>query len=238
MIGGADIPQPACIEDVWDRAWRFAEANEPVFADVQRAERLDSSQVTASDFLREYAWAVLGARRRYEVLARRWPAIEEAFCYWDVGRVVEESASVRAVALRALNSPRKVDGVLEVARWLDKGSWTTIRAEFLRLVTTDLQGNALVTGDLLKWLDQLPWVGRTLAAYIAKNLGVGGIKDDVWMLRLAGWLDYSANTAGVCRMASDMQIHSGQKINIIDTVLWNWARHQTWLPHAVTNEKL
>ena len=34
----------------------------------------------------------------------------------------------------------------------------------------DRQWNYIVTDELLKWLDQLPWIGPILAAYIAKNL--------------------------------------------------------------------
>ena len=229
MIGSAGIRQPARIEDVWDRAWQFAQADERISADVMRAQRLDFGQVTASDFLRECAWAIFGARRRYEVLQKRWPGIERGFCYWNVRRIVEQSDSVRAEVLGVLNSPRRVDAVLEIAKWLNERTWPTIHAELLSLVRVDQQGNSVATDDLLDWLDRLPWIGRTLAAYIAKDLGIGSIKDDLWMLRLAGRLGYPANTAGVWRMAFDIQVLSEQKINVIDTVLWNWAKNQKWL---------
>jgi hypothetical protein len=226
MIAGGDVPRSTCIREVWNKAWRFAENDERVSADVYRAQRLNPSQVTASDFLRQCAWAIFGARRRYEVLEKRWSAIERAFYYWNVRKVVEQSDSVRAQVLGVLNSPRKVDAVLEIAKWLTERTWPTIRAEFLSLVRVDQQGNPVATDDLLEWFDQLPWVGQTLAAYIAKDLGIGSIKDDLWMRRLAGWLGYSANTAGVWRMALDIQVLSEQKINVIDTVLWNWAKNQ------------
>lgn len=232
MITGRDISRPACIEDVWDRAWRFAEANERVSADVLRTQRLNPSEVTVSDFLRQCAWAIFGARRRYEVLEKRWPAIERAFCYWNVRKVVEQSDLVRIEVLRVLNSPRKVDAVLEIAEWLAERTWPAVHAEFLSLAGIDQQGNLVATNDLLEWFDQLPWIGHTLAAYIAKDLGIGSIKDDLWMRRLAGWLGYSPDTAGVWKMALDIQVLSEQKINVIDTVLWNWAKNQKWLVHT------
>jgi hypothetical protein len=163
------------------------------------------------------------------VLKSRWPAIERAFFYWDVSKVMTQSDSVKAQVLQVLNSPRKVDGVLEITRWLYKRGWSTVHAEFLGLAAKDKRGSPMVTDDLLKWLDQLPWIGRTLAAYIAKDLGVSSIKDDVRMRRLAGWLGYSHDANGVWKMALDMQILSNEKINVIDTVLWNWARTQQWL---------
>jgi len=229
MITGEDLPKPISLEYVWQTAWGSAEANDRVSTDVRIARGLNSSQVTDSDFLCQCAWAIFGARRPYEVLKSRWPAMERAFLCWDVGQVVEQSDSVKTQALQVLNSPRKVDGVLKIAKWLNRQGWPAIRAKFLCLTKVDRQGNPLVTEDLLKWLDQLPWVGQTLAAYIAKNLGVGSIKDDVWMCRLAGWLDYSPDTTGVWKMALDIQVISNERINVIDTVLWNWARTQQWL---------
>ena len=107
-----------------------------------------------------------------------------------------------------------------------------MRAKFLNLVNLDDHGNPVLTNELLEWLDRLPWVGRSLAAYIAKDLGVSSIKDDVWMRRLAGWLGYSPDTTGVWKMALDIQALTNEKINVIDTALWNWARTQQWLAQS------
>ena len=229
MIGGGNSPKTTNIKEVWQAAWRFTETDERVSADLRIAQRLNPSQVTDSDFLRQCAWAIFGARRPYEVLKIRWAAIEKAFFYWDVSQIVAQSDSAKAQVLRILNSPRKVDGVLNIAKWLNSQGWPIVHTKFLSLLHVDEHSNYIVTNDLLKWLDQLPWIGRTLAAYIAKDLGVSSIKDDVWMRRLAGWLGYIPDTSGVWEMALDMQVLSNEKINVIDTVLWNWARTQQWL---------
>jgi hypothetical protein len=232
MIAGENPPQPTSIEDVWQTAWRFAEADDRVIADLRIPRRLNPSQVTDSNFLRQCSWAIFGARRPYEVLKSRWPAMEKAFFYWDVSQVVEKSDLVKAQVLRILNSPRKVDGVLNIAKWLNRQGWPVVRAKLLDLINVYEHGNPVITNDLLKWLDQLPWIGRTLAAYIAKDLGVSSIKDDVRMRRLAGWLGYSGDATGVWKMALDMQVLSNEKINVIDTVLWNWVRTQQWLAQS------
>ena len=150
-----------------------------------------------------------------------------------MGQVVVQSDSVKAQFLRVLNSPKKVDGVIKIAKWLDRQGWPTIHTKLLSLVKVDERENPIVTEDLLKWFDQLPWVGPTLAAYIVKDLGVGSIKDDVWMRRLARWLGYSPDTTGVWKMALDIQVISNERINVIDTVLWNWARTQQWLAQSL-----
>ena len=228
MAADNDRTKHTSIEHVWQTALRFAETDSEVLSDLEKARRLNPSQVTDSDFLRQCAWSILGARRRNEILKSRWLAIEKAFFYWDVSKIVAQSASVQAEVLRVLNSPRKVKGILDIAELLNR-QWPRMRREFLDRINLDEHGNPVVTDDLLKWLDQLPWVGRTLAAYIAKDLGVSSIKDDVWMRRLAMWLGYSPDAAGVWKMALDMQLLSNEKINVIDTVLWNWARRQQWL---------
>lgn len=229
MLTGKNQQISKSLENVWQTAWRFTQADVQISADVRIARELNPSHISDSDFLRQCAWAIFGARRPYEVLKSRWPALERAFYHWEVSRVVAESDSVKFQVLKILNSPRKVEGILKIAKWLDKNGWTTIHTQFLDFIKVDEQGNPVISEDLLKWFDQLPWIGQTLAAYIAKDLGVGSIKDDIWMRRLAGWLGYTRDKIGVWKMALDVQVLNNEKINVIDTVLWNWARTQQWL---------
>jgi hypothetical protein len=229
MLDKNNITPPKTLEDIWERAWEFAKADQRITVDVEKARLTDPFRVTNSDFLRQCAWAIFGARRKYEVLEKRWPSIQEAFYHWDVPKVVINASLIKTQVIRILNTPRKVEGVLEIARWLDFRGWPAVHADLLNFIRIDEHGFLGVTDGLLEWLDQLPWIGRTLAAYIAKDLGFDSIKDDEWMRRLALWLGYSPNEIGVRQMALDMQTLNGERINVIDTVLWNWARTQEWL---------
>jgi len=222
-------PSKITIKNIWDWAWSFAMADPRIANDVKTAEQLDPSQVTESDFFRQCAWAIFGAGLKYDVLIKLWPAIQKAFFYWDVKQVVAQSDSVKTQVLQIFNNHKKVNSVLDIAKWLDKQGWPHVKTEFLSLIKVDQQGNIMVTDKLLEWLDQRPGIGKTLAAYVAKDIGVQSIKDDKWMRRLAGWLGYSPDAMGVLKMALDMQSLSKKKINVIDTVLWNWARNQQWL---------
>lgn len=234
MICGKACTKVTNLEDAWEKALKFVKSDKRVSVDVQTARALNPSQMTDTDFLRQCAWAILGARRRYEVLEKRWPDIERVFFKWNISTIVEQAESVKTQALQVLNSPRKVDGVIEIARWLKKREWPAVHAELLSFVAQDKRGNPVVTDELLKWLDQLPGVGRTLASYVVKDLGIGSIKDDIWMRRLAEWLGYSPDSVGVRQMALDIQVLSNEKINVIDTVLWNWTRTQEWLEYVST----
>lgn len=224
--------KPKTIEEVWTAALEFAQNDERVWADVERARALDPAQTSESDFLRECTWAIFGARFPYKALARRWPALEEAFCNWRVADIVAQRETVRADALKILNHKGKIDAVLEIAQWLNAQEWCAVHKQILGLCERDRRGDLVVTDDLIKWLDKRPYVGPTLAAYIAKDVGIGSVKDDKWMCRLAGHLGYIRNTTGVWRMARDVQVFADEKLNVIDTVLWNWAMKQEWLKES------
>jgi len=164
-----------------------------------------------------------------EVLEKRWQQMEEALGHWNVAEIVYHRAAVRNEVLKILNSPRKVDAVLDIAAWLHEEGWDVVHSEILKRTAHDERGNIVVTPELLSWLDELPYVGTIMAAFVAKNLGISSIKDDVWMRRLAKWLGYTADANGVWAMAMRIQEITGEKLNVIDTVLWNWARKQNWL---------
>jgi hypothetical protein len=79
MAADNDRTKHTSIEHVWQRALQFAVTDSEVLSDLEKARRLNPSQVTDSDFLRQCAWSILGARRRNEILKSRWLAIEKAF---------------------------------------------------------------------------------------------------------------------------------------------------------------
>lgn len=123
-------------------------------------------------------------------------------------------------------------GTLPAAAFLTDGRGIVEHKLYWTRVDSELEGCyllAILNSDTThKHAEHLQSRGQwgAMRAYIAKDLGVSSIKDDVWMRRLAGWLGYSPNTAGIWKMAFDIQAFSKEKINVIDTVLWNWARTQ------------
>lgn len=221
---------PRNIEGVWKAAYQFAKQNPKIWADVMVAQERNPLEISDSDFLRECAWAIYGAGFKISVLDKMWPDIQKAFLYWDVSKIVEHCESVRMEVLQINGHKGKVNSIIKIAKWLNEQGWHTVHTKFLSLAIKDNQGNPVITDDLLNWLDQLPWIGQTLAAYVAKDLGVESIKPDRRICRLANWLGYSPDADGVWQMALDTQAISGKKINVIDTVLWNWASKQDWLP--------
>ena len=176
--------------------------------------------------MRECAWAIYGAGFRFTTLEKNWPALDKAYLRWDYKRIVEQSSAVEQNALQVIAHTGKVKAILAIAKLLNDQGWPEVQAEIFGRITWDARDNPEVSQELLSYLDGLPWVGQVLASYIAKNIGVASIKPDIWMLRLAKWLEYSENEAGVWDMARDFQVETGENIQAIDTVLWNWAKEQ------------
>lgn len=232
MICSKGCTRLTSLEGIWKKALQLAESDKKVSADIRKARALNPWHMTETDFLRQCARAVLGARRRYGALEKWWADMERVFFKWDIGRIVEEPESVKARALQVLNSPKRVDEVIEIARWLKEREWPAVHAELLGFIRKDKGGNPAVTKELIGWLDRVPGVGRALASSIARDLVIGRIRDDVWMCRLAGWLGYSADRSGVWQMSLEIQIISGEKISVIDVALRNWTKTQEWLDYV------
>lgn len=235
MNTGGHNREPKNMKEVWTSAWQHAQRDKRIWDDVERARALDPEQASESDFLRECAWAIFGAGFSYVALAQLWPSLQEALVHFNVDDIMAQEKKVRADALRVLNHSRKVDAVLWIANWLHERDWSQVLNEMLSLCKKDMCGNLVVTKPLLDWLDELPWVGQTLAKYICKDIGIGAVKDDRVMRRLARFLGYTPDPDGVWKMALGVQTMVRkeysvcEKLNVIDTVLWNWARLQPWL---------
>ena len=219
--------QECCLSKSLDEIWRLAYShtmqNETITADVQRARTLDFKDITGPDFIRQCAWAIYGAAFSYRTLARYWDTLQEAYLHWDVHEITAQYGTVREIALRSINNSRKVNAILSIASDLEKRGWAEVKATLQGFISYDQRGNPIETPALMDHLDRLPNVGPVLATYIAKNIGIDAIKHDIWIRRLAKHMGYRCDKPGVNAMASDFQSISGERINVIDTVLWNWA---------------
>jgi hypothetical protein len=219
---------PKNLDQIWDLAYVHATQSQRITGDVQRIKTLDVKQVTGTDFMGQCAWAIYGAGFKFDVLAPKWPELQAIYLHWDVQQIVEQAETVKEAALKIIGHQGKVEAILTIAGKLSQG-WPDIRSTLLDLLSWDANGIPVETQPFIKYLDALPWVGEVLASYIAKNIGVDSIKPDLWMLRLAKWLEYKPGKSGVWDMARDFQSLNDERINVIDTVCWNWAKDQDCL---------
>ena len=211
-------------KEIWELAWGYAMASETITKDVERARTLDVNKLTESEFLHQCAWAIFGGGFRIRVLERIFPRLTEAYLDFNPKQIVQHAELVEKNALRAFGNHRKVNAVVTIAETINSQGWPQIHSKLLELADWDTHNDPWVSQALVDYLDGFRGVGPVLASYICKNIGIASIKPDIWMLSLAQWLGFSRDVSGVWDMAREFVVLSGETVNVIDTVLWNWAR--------------
>lgn len=214
---------------IWQMAVKRASLDDIIRREIAAIRLLDVQSITAQSLLHELAWAIYGAGFNVNVLRQKFPALEEAFSNWDPEQIVQRGEAPVQEALKVIGHTGKANAVKTIALYLHSSGWDDVRGEIFRHIEWDDKGEPIFTQGLLDFLDKLPWIGQTLARFVVKNIGIGSIKDDVMIKRLALHLGYSDDFAGVMKMAKAFQAISGESLSVIDTVLWAWVREQSWL---------
>jgi len=210
-----------CLLILWARAIRAILANQNAIEDVLLQRKRNPSKVSDKDFFKECAWAIYVTRFQVKTVREKWPGLEAAFLHWDYKQICENTASVRAAALRVINSARKADAVIQTAQWMCQTGWPTISTQLLSGSKQDNHGNFVPASRLIEYLDRLPMIGETNAIFILKNLGYDVAKPDIWLSKLAAKFDYPGDKDGVQQFATDISQLVLEHISVVETVLWN-----------------
>ena len=212
-----------CLLILWARAMRTTIGDHRVIRDmlVQRAR--DPNRVGDTDFFRECTWAIYTAGVKMKTVEQRWSQIEQAFLHWDYHQVCRDETSARTAAMRirVRNYNRKVDAVIQIAQWMCRQGWEAIRKELLYGLTQDAQGNYVPSPNTIPYLDRLPMIGETNAIFVLKNMGYDVAKPDRLLQRLAAGYGYPSDRDGVQQFAFDISGLVGERISVVETVLWN-----------------
>lgn len=164
----------------------------------------DLSKVTEEDFLAEAAWVIFNGGMREAVIRSKWDDLRAAFLGFKAADVCHGEVQVRADALAVFNHPGKVDAVLSIARILLADGWGAVKESI------DVSGP--------DYLETFPWVGPVTKYHLAKNLGFDCVKPDRHLTRMADLLD--TDPTSMCRVINQ---HTGDKLCVVDLVLWRWA---------------
>lgn len=210
-----------CLVMLWARAMRAILNNKCAVKDVVAQRQRDPRQIQDKDFFRECAWAIYVAGFKAETVRKKWPKLEQAFCYWDYKQVCQNKNHVAKAATQAINRPDKADAVVRIAERMCQSGWATIKKQLLDGLTLNNQGNFVPHRELIEYLDKYPMIGEVSAIYILKNIGYDVAKPDKLLKELAGKFGYPKNTRGVQQFTSDISQLVGERISVVDTVLWN-----------------
>jgi hypothetical protein len=171
---------------------------------------LELGELSEQDFLREYAWVVLNSGFRESVVRRKFGYISLCFFEWESAREIALNAAVcKASAVSAFRNLPKLDAIVNGATRVSEIGFRRFREE--------IQNSPHDT------LRSLPFIGAVTYWHLAKNLGVDVAKPDRHLKRVAQRFGYS----DVRNMCSEVREHFGDKVSIIDLVIWRYEeQHQ------------
>jgi 3-methyladenine DNA glycosylase Tag len=166
---------------------------------------------TMDEFLSEYAWVVFASGFKVKTLEMKWKGIERVFFNFNVEKIVQvvkKDPKYFYKIRMPINNKRKINAIVETAEIIKREGYK----KFL---------------DIEK-MRELPFIGEVTKFHLARNLGLDVGKPDRWMIRLAKKLGFSPNENGVKDMLKKFQSATGEKIGVIDIVLWR-ACEQGWI---------
>jgi hypothetical protein len=179
--------------------------------DWQDAVAFDS--ITEKDFLREAAWVVLSCGMRESVIRGKFRAISLAFLEWESAeQIVTHRGACYEAALRYFNHSKKIEAILQIAEHVSESKFPVVQN--------------FVQRDGVDYLMRLPYMGPATSRHFAKNIGLSMAKPDRHLKRIATKAGYLSPQL----MCSDIADLVGDKVAVIDLVLWRYATlHKNYL---------
>lgn len=170
-------------------------------------DAVEEEKVTERDFLRELAFVICNSGMRASVIRGLWVPMREAFYdFVSTGYIVDHRADIRAAALRVLNSPPKIDAIIDAAVTVQAAGWANT--------------HRIIKRDGIQALRSFKYIGPIIVYHLAKNIGIDVAKPDRHLMRIAEALGYNHDVQRMCQRIAN---HTGHRVATIDLVLWRYA---------------
>lgn len=164
------------------------------------------SHITECNFLREAAWVVLSSGMRESVVRKKFPAISEAFYYWeDAIRIANNSEHCKLNALKVFCHHMKIGAIITITQRISLEGFDVFRMR--------------VQNEGIDFIQSLPFMGPATSYHLAKNIGLDVVKPDRHLLRLAANSGYESPRL----LCEDISEFVGDRLSVIDIVLWRFA---------------
>ena len=174
--------------------------------EIRWQSNVDFDQVTEGVFLQEAAWVVLSSGFRESVVRGRFQSVSEAFLGWESAvDIVANLDECERRAIAVFGNQRKISAIGEIARVVAENGIEQVKAEIQR------KG--------LAYLRELPFVGPVTSCHLAKNIGIGVVKPDRHLVRMA----VASGHRSALEMCSRVAGVVGDSIAVVDVVLWRYA---------------
>ena len=180
--------------------------NKGFAAEIDWQDSRSLSELSESEFLEEAAWVVLSAGMRESVIRKCFPKITESFLNWVSADVIaKRRSSCEVSALKIFNNPRKISAIGSIC-------------ERVALIGFDKFRKKIQT-EGLDYLQVLDFIGPVTKYHLAKNVGLDVVKPDRHLLRLAKITNFRY-PKDLCQAISEI---TGDKLSVIDLILWRYA---------------
>lgn len=180
--------------------------NDGYASEIDWQDGIVFDHLTETDFLREAAWVVLSSGMSELVIRRKFPQISDAFLNWESASQIAESASeCSEVALRHFRHQKKINSILTIAIHISESGFEVIYERIRK--------------DGPSYFSQFPYFGPATSRHLAKNIGLQVAKPDRHLTRISERTGYCTPE----RMCADIANLVGDKISVVDIVLWRYA---------------
>ena len=162
--------------------------------------------LTESKFLQEHAWVTLSAGMKEQVIRNLFQRFSSVFFDWIAAdAIVSNANSCRDSALEIFRNKNKINAILITSKIISTYGFSHIKR--------------MIMSEPYQTLRKFPYIGPITYYHLAKNIGIPVAKPDRHLSRLASDLGFS-NVQELCSRLSD---ETGDRIQVVDLVLWRYA---------------
>ncbi len=184
--------------------------NEGFATEIDWQDSRNLTSLTETQFLEEFTWVVLSSGMRESVIRRLFPKISTAFLGWESARAItRKSASCQYDALQTFNNKGKINAVLATCEIIANIGFDKFRDK--------------IKNNGVDFISTLSFMGPATSYHLAKNIGIDVVKPDRHLIRIA----QSAKFKTPAALCSTIAEHTGDKVSVIDIVLWRYATLDT-----------
>ena len=174
--------------------------------EVDWQTELDFETITETDFLREAAWVILSSGFKESIVRGCFQHVSEAFLEWCSAECIEEYCDqCQTQAISVFGCHRKIVAIVAIVKIVAHESFDSIK---LNIQSRGVQ-----------YLQEFPYIGPITSFHLAKNIGMGVVKPDRHLVRMAHISGHSSPLQ-MCSVVSDAV---GDSIAVVDLVFWRYA---------------
>ena len=149
---------------------------------------------------------ILTSGMKTEVISNKFRKISDCFYNWISAKKIRENSKLCLMkALQIFNHRMKITAIIDAAEQIVNIGFTKLKQ--------------MIEKDPINTLQRFKFIGPVTAFHLAKNIGIPLAKPDRHLQRIAHLEGYD----DVQKFCHDIAERSGDKIQVVDVVLWRYA---------------